>query len=214
MQPNGSSPPDYPAPAAPPNNNPYDFLNQPAKTSSPLKSLIGGSSLKKRLLIILAVVFIIVILLAALKSILSSNAGVNMTSMYAVLSSQQEINALALAGTHSASSQSYLNFSYTALATTFTDETALSQLLTSNGFKIKPTLIVTEPALSTQLTQAQQLSDFDSVYGPLLSSQLNNYRVVLVNAYKLNKSPVIKNILNVDYKNAGLLITMLNSSYG
>jgi hypothetical protein len=133
--------------------------------------------------------------------------------MYTVLNSQQEINTLALAGSQSSTSQRSLNFSYTALATTATDETKLIKLLNSNGYKINPALIVSQPKLTYQLTQAQQLSQFDSAYRPIISAQLQNYRNVLINAYKINSSPVIKSYLSSDYKDIDLLITMFNSSY-
>jgi hypothetical protein len=100
------------------------------------------------------------------------------------------------------------------MSTTATNEIQLSTLLNTNGFKINSKSIVLQPALSTKLNQAQQLSNFDSVYGSLLSTQLQNYRSVLIKAYQQNNSMVIKRTLSADYKNAGLLITMLNSSTG
>lgn len=212
MQPNDYSQPSYSPPSSPA-GDPYAFLNQTNQSPSPL-NLIKGKSFKTKMLLIIFVFLVIVIILAIVKSILSSNNALNMPSMYAVLSSQQEINTLASTGTQSSTSQSYLNFSYTALATSATNETKLSSLLNANGYKLNPALIVTQPNLTNQLTQAQQNSTFDATYGPIISAQLQNYRTVLVNAYKLNKSPVIREYLNTDYQNAGLLIKMFKSSYG
>jgi len=212
MQPNDYPQPSY-SPPSPPSVDPYDFLKQTNQPSSPL-NLMKGKSFKFRILLIVLAFLVIVIILAIVKSILSSNSGLNMPSMYAVLSSQQEINTLALTGSQSSTSQSYLNFSYTALATSATNELQLTALLKANGHQLNPALIVTQPSLAAQLTQAQQNSTFDASYGPMISAQLQNYRTVLVNAYKLNTSPVIREYLNGDYLNAGLLIKMFNSSDG
>jgi len=214
MDPNNYQPPTYPAPPPPPAPNPYDFLNTPSGSSKPLSNLVSQKPLKTKLLIYLTGALLIVILLYGIKSIFSGNNGVNMPSLYNVLSQQLELNQLANTGTTTAYTQSYINFSYTVLGSTFTDQSQLTTLLTDNHIAVNQGLIVTNPTLESQLTQAQQLTQFDSVYGPMMLKQLEIYKSDLSTAYSLNKSPVIKKYLSSDYRHATLLITMYNSPKG
>lgn len=127
---------------------------------------------------------------------------------------QQQLIGLLTTGSQNTTSQSYLNFSYTALASVTTDQMQLLKLLTANNIKVSPTeyqnAVPAGPA--TELKQAQQVSTFESTYGPVILAQLNLYHSYLSSAFNLNKSTVLRSYLSADYKRDNTLIKLLDSS--
>ena len=215
MQPNGYPAPSYPsATPTPPATDPYAFLNQSSKPPSRLPSLFKNTaSFKLRLLMVLIIALFLILVLYIVKSVLVVSP-LNLASLETVLSEQQTLSSLATTGSQSASSQSYLNFSFTALASANSDQSSLIILLAHNNIKINPAQLAVQPGPVSQLTKAQQISTFDAVYGQVMSQQLQLYKTDLQSAYKLNQSLVIKKYLTTDFNHVQLLETMFNSSSG
>lgn len=199
----------------PPPTDPFAFLNE-AHKPSPLQSL--GTNLTGRSKIVFAVgaIVVIIILLVLVKSFLGGNKGVDINSIDTVLTQQQEVINLANTGVQQQQvmSQSYLNFTYTAIGSATTAQTKLLKLLSYNGVKVSSSLLTKVPTTNTQLQDAEQTSTFDSIYSQVMNQQLAQYKTALNSAYVLNKSAVIKSYLVTDYKNTLLLLKMLGSSYG
>ncbi len=168
--------------------------------------------MRGRLIIITVVLVVLLIITFALKSVLTHPI-VNLPSVYAVLSEQQELVNLATTGTQQSSNQSFLNFSYTAIATATTDQSTLFRLLAANNIAVNPNQYVIQPNAANELTQAEADSEFDSTYPNVMQAQLKLYQAVLNNAYMQNTSAVLKGYLKKDYQNCQLLIDMLNSNY-
>lgn len=211
MQPNGYP---QPTPTSPP-SDPFFFLNNPIpQKRSPLSFFRSGSPKSMRLLMILVALLFIILIIAGIKSLFSNGKPLDVPSLTQVLVQQQEIISITTTGSQQASSQTYLNFSYTALGSITTDQANLVKLLTANGHKVNLTTIVPSATIAQQLTQNEQTSNFDAVYGTIISKQLGIYKNDLSNAYNLNKSPIVRNILSQDYKDTTLLQQMFSSSVG
>lgn len=207
--------PDF-NPAPPPPSDPYAFLNQ-TKRPSPLASSLANLSTRGKIVLGVGALILLIILLVVVKSILGSGAkSFNLTSLEGVLAQQQQIITLATTGSQQqqVTSQSYMNFSYTAIASATTDQMKLIKLLSYNGVKVNPASYTFTTSANTKLTQAGQTSTFDSLYAAVMAQQLKAYQQALSNAYSLNKSTIVKNYLTADYKNTAVLIKMLGSSYG
>ena len=158
---------------------------------------------------------VLIILILVLKSVFGSNRSVNMPSIYSVLGQEQELINLSTTGSQqSSSSQSYLDFSQTTIASVTTDQNKLITLLSSNGIKVSLRNYVLQPAADAKLTQAIQDSNFDPVYSSVMYTELKLYQTDLSNAYSLNKSAILRSYLKSDYHNTVLLLQMLGSSYG
>jgi predicted outer membrane protein len=196
-----------------PPTDPYAFLNEPSKKRSLINLFWNRNmSMRGRLIIITVVLVVLLIITFALKSVLTHPI-VNLPSVYAVLSEQQELVNLATTGTQQSSNQSFLNFSYTAIATATTDQSTLFRLLAANNIAVNPNQYVIQPNAANELTQAEADSEFDSTYPNVMQAQLKLYQAVLNNAYMQNTSAVLKGYLKKDYQNCQLLIDMLNSNY-
>ncbi len=201
-----------------PQVDPYAFLNQAGKSRysfNPLKNLFSGgngSSFKRKLMLFGGVVIALIILIVILKIALGGNSNINLPSIYAVLGEEQEIINLSQSGQQS-SSQANLNFAYTALGSVTTDQTNLTKLLSKNGIGVSPGQLILQPSADNQLKQASASGDFDSVYVSVMQTQLKLYQSNLAKAYSLTSSSVLKSYLNQDYKNAALLLKMLNNAY-
>ena len=196
-----------------PPTDPYAFLNETSK-KRPLSNLFGNRniSMQGRLVIVVVALIVLLIIVFALKSILT-HPSVNMPSVYAVLSEQQELISLATTGTQQSHNQSFLNFSYTAIATATTDQSKLIKLLAANNITVNGNQYVTQPNVAQELTQAEAVSAFDSTYPSVMQAQLKLYQADLNNAYLQNASAVLRGYLKQDYQNCQLLIDMLNSNY-
>ena len=201
-------------PSPHPPSDPYAFLNE-SKRTSPLTVLTNLSG-RGKIFFGLGLVIFLIIVLALAKSLFGGNSGINVTSLTIALSEQQELINLATTGTQQSQvmSQSYLNFSYTTIASVTTDAMQLNKLLTYNGIKINPNIYTQQPSVNTELKQVEQTSNFDSTYSTVMKQQLDFYKKDLSQAYNLNKSAVVRSYLTKDYKNTMALIKMLGSSYG
>jgi hypothetical protein len=198
-----------------PSSDPYSFLNETKKPRNLTFSFFSGLSFRGKLIALSVGLIVIIILLLILKSIFGSSQSVNMLSIDAVLGQEQElINLSTTARQQSTTSQSYLNFSETTIATVYSDENKLITLLASNRIKVSPGNYVLQPSADAKLSQAIQQSNFDPVYSSVMYSQLKLYQADLSNAYSLNKSTVLRSYLKNDYDNTELLLKMLGSSYG
>lgn len=196
-----------------PPTDPYAFLNEPNKKRSMSNLLLKGNmSMQGRLIIIALILLVLLIMVFALKSVLT-HPSVNLPSIYAVLSEQQELVNLATTGTQQSHNQSFLNFSYTAIATATTDQSKLLRLLAANNIPVSANQYVIQPNAAHELTQAEANSEFDSTFPGVMQAQLKLYQADLNNAYMQNTSAVVKGYLKQDYQNCSLLIDMLNSNY-
>ena len=211
MQPSG-----YPQPTpTSPSSDPYSFLNTPTTPKrSPFSFFRSGSPKSIRLLMIVVGLLFIILIIVGIKSLFNNGKALDLPSLTQVVIQQQELISISSTGSQQASSQTYLNFSYTALASVTTDQNNLVKLLTANGHKINLATIIPSPTIANQLSQNEQTSNFDNVYGTIISKQLNVYKNDLSNAYTLNKSPIIRSILSKDYKDTTLLQQMFSSSVG
>lgn len=197
------------------NSDPYAFLNENQRRSGGLINSFKGKSLRRQVLTIVGGGLVLVILLLGLKSILASNNGLDMPSIYSVLGQQRELmNLSTTGGQQASSSQTYLNFSTTTLASITNDHTKLLKLMRVNGIKISISSYVLQPSADTQLNQAIQVSNFDPIYATVMQTELKLYQSDLTNAFNLNTSAILKSYLKTDYQNATLLIKMLGASYG
>ncbi len=195
--------------------DPYSYINQPKQSIlSRILSLLKNMSFKGKIIALVGGTVVIVILIFGLKSLFGSS-GLNMPSIYGVLGEQQELINLSTTGTQqSNSSQSYLNFSTTELASASTDQNNLTSLLAKNGIKISASNYILQPSADNQLKQAINDSNFDPIYASVMQTQLKLYQNNLSYAYNLTTSSILRSYLSTDYKNTDLMIKMLNSSSG
>lgn len=202
-------------PTPPPPSDPYAFLNE-SKHSNSLALNLGNLSGRGKILFAVVAIVVLLVIVVAAKSLFSGNKSFNLPSLTLVLSEQQELSNLANSGIQQSQvmSQTYLNFSYTTLASVTTDQTKLNKLLTYNNVKISSNSYVLQPNVDAKLQQAQQTSTFDTVYATVMQQQLGYYKNDLSQAYNLNQSPIVRSYLKTDYNDTLVLIKMLGSSYG
>ena len=196
-----------------PVNDPFAFLNQQPKRR-PVTNLVINGSKKQRLIVVAGGVIVLLIAVLIIKWLLGLGSGVNMTSLYNVLGQQEEIANLANIdiSNSSVTSQSYLNFSYTALASVATDQSRLLGLLNASGIKTNGKNFLLQSSADNQLNVALQNSSFESVYEPVMHQQLDLYANDIANAYNITGSNLLKSYLKTDYQDTLLLIKMLGAS--
>ena len=157
---------------------------------------------------------VLIILVAIFNWILGLNSNFNMGQLNQVMGQEQEIINLASIAISNSTNQSYLNFSYTAIASASTDQSNIIKLLADNGIKANPKNFVLQPSADAQLNQAIQSSNFDSSFTPVMMQQLRLYESIVNNEYKASNLPIIKSYMATDFKNTELLISMLGNPNG
>ncbi len=209
MQPQG---PYYQSPQQP--TDPFAFLNEQPKKRSPIPNLINGRSRNQRIIVVAIGAIVLIILVAIFNWILGLNSNFNMGQLNQVMGQEQEIINLASIAISNSTNQSYLNFSYTAIASASTDQSNIIKLLADNGIKANPKNFVLQPSADAQLNQAIQSSNFDSSFTPVMMQQLRLYESIVNNEYKASNLPIIKSYMATDFKNTELLISMLGNPNG
>lgn len=208
MQPNSNQNPTSPTP---PIKDPYDFIfNAPQKQFSPLGNITRGGGFRTKLIFIIGAAILIVLILVIGKALLGgSSNNLNLPSMYAIESEQQQlITAVSYANQNDPSSN-YGNFSSTTLAVIINDQLQLTRLLTKNGIKLNPKLIILKPQVIEELSASLQTDNFEPTYLQVITNQLQIYQSELSSGYRLNNSPLIRKYLTADYQHVQMLQKML-----
>ena len=202
------------------NNNPapapdYSFLDQQPKKSKRLPSF-GGSFLGK-IVLILIFATVAVIILIIVKSIVSPPP-FNKAAYTVVIDRQNEmLHILNTDVTNAAQAQMTPidnNFAATANLALSTAQVKTVSYLTAYKVKTDPKklAVVFDPTIDKDLTGSLASNSFDGTFKAEMQQQLTSYQKEIKTAYLSSRAANGKSLLLSEYKEAGQLLTALNST--
>jgi len=205
MQPNAPSP-------APPQPD-YDFiLNHGAnKPKSPLLPKLGNSKKQRWLMIGAGGGLLLIILLLLFSAVFGGNKN---QSLLEVAQAQQELIRVSTLGASKNSSAAARNLAVTTKLTIETNQKEMIDQLKKQGQKTNTKLLDAKKNTQTDatLTQAAQDNRYDEIFTQQVQQQLMDYQQQLKAAYDGTSSKSLKQLLNNEFAEAGLLIKSSKSS--
>jgi len=204
-----------PAPTTPP-LQPYGFITDPdvsAKSSFSLLTLLNGKSLLTRIAVLGGGLVVLLIVFSILKGLIAGSF--NLQPFLVVLQDQQELIHLSSVQAQSGQAAlpaTYQNFLATTQLTVGSSQAQLLTYLTKNNQKIKSNQFGYSTALDKQLTSAETSDTYLSTFQQIMSSQLNNYKTGLRQAYNETSGAKGRAQLSSDYRQAVLLIKQFNQA--
>lgn len=211
MQPNQTQPGlvQPPAGAAPPPGQ-YDFIMNPNK---PKKTFVSASSFKTRIIIAAGGGLALLIVALVLVSILGSSGSINTSALLVVGQKQNELARISQLPASNADQQQTQNFAATTRLTLLTDQQSLLNYLQARGVTIDPKSLELTMNLQTDsaLKNAQTDGTYDQTYLSIAQSQLNSYAQALKQAYAGTSGHNERLLLQNEYNNVQLLLTLSGS---
>jgi hypothetical protein len=199
-----------------PDNNPYDFIMNPA-SPPPKKPLgLGGkNAFFVKIGLIVGGVVIAMIAIAVVINMLTGSK-TNTADLLDIAQTQQEIIRISAqaSGGSGARDQSLKNFAKnTELSVTTQQLKTLSYLASQNVKPKSKELSIKQNAETTkQLANALQTSTFDSAYRQIIQTSLDSYSSDLQKYYNNSSNTTVRGLLKQDYEQAQLLKAQLPTS--
>jgi hypothetical protein len=197
-----------PAPQAPQNGNPYEFIMNPGKPPKPpTKLLPTGNSTLQRALIFGGGVFVVIVLIIIIGSALSKSGQKSTNELIAVAQEQTELARIANDGTINAKSQATRNLAGNVLASMTSAQAQTVEYLQKNHHKVgtKTLALKQDAAADTTLLTAKEAGTYDSAFTGIIQQDLNAYAASLKKAFDAKPGPEGKALLNAQYQAAQLL---------
>lgn len=176
MQTQNVPPAPPPLPPSSGQDNPYDFLNTPAKKKRSL--LPTGNSKKQRLIIALVGAVILFILVVVIVGILSSSNQGAKQDLLSLQQQQTEILRVADIGIKQANQADTKSLAVTAKFTITSQQGQVASIAKKAGVKPSKKELAAGKNSNTDatLTAAAQSNQFDQVFTTVLKTSLLNYR--------------------------------------
>lgn len=217
LPPPAPAPAPTPAPQAPQTNgqfNPgqYDFITDPQK--APKKKLLSSGSSKGQRIAIFAIgIILLFILLMLFFSFLTGSSKPNTDQLTKVMQQQVEIARVSQLGIQTASSDSAKSTAAKTQIVIDSQYTALSAAVKQRKIKISTKQLGAGKNSKTDQTlkTAQSNGRYDDAFVQQTRTSLEEYQKTLKTAYAGSKSKGIKDLLNQDYSDVGVLLEEINS---
>lgn len=196
-----------PPPNQPLDTNQYDFINNPAPTSSgKSKFSFNGSSSKLKMIAVGLAVFTVLVLVFSL--VVGSRGGGDVETLTLIAKKQNQIIALAKIGTDKSGGVKAQNLAIATSQTLQTDQNQTIALITKNGKKAKQKEYAVAPdaKVINELSQAATNGRFDEVFTSNMKTALEEYQAFLKTSNAKLSGPLAKQSVANYYQNAGLLL--------
>ncbi len=193
----------------------YGFIvqNSPKKTIFKLNS----GSLKFKLVVVTVGFLALLLIFIIIKGLLSTSP-FNKNDFLTVLQDQNNILNIFTQDVNSSQIQSAIstnnsNFVSEATLVLGTDQSNILSYLKNNGIVFNTTQLNLgiNQSYATELNNSIGSNNLNPTFNQIISSLLTSYKSDLSTCYSAEKGPIGKQILIQDYKDANLLLKMLNS---
>lgn len=197
---------------------PYAFITNPeatAKSPPAILTLLSGKSLLLRIAVLGGGLVVLLIIFSVLKGLIVGSF--NLQPFIVVLQDQQELIHLTSAQSQSGQSAlpaTYQNFIATTQLTVSSSQSQLLTYLAKNDQKVKPAQLTYSTSIDKQLASAATSDTYVSTFQGIMSSQLNDYKTALRQAYAETSGKKGHAQLSSDYRQAQLLTKQFNQASG
>ncbi len=202
------------APPAPPplqtitaQNNPYDFITNPA--SQPKKKLFpGGNSLTSRLIFIGGGVVILFLIGMLVISLLNSGAKSLKNEYTSLVLQQAELIRVSDIGVEKARQSKAKNLAITTRLSLTSQQPDLLALAKKAGAPTEPKILATgaDAKTDTLLTTADQSNQFDEEFTKFIYASLLKYQQSLKNVYDATSKTSTKDTLSKNFNAVNVLL--------
>lgn len=199
-------------PGGQPTGQDYNFILNPTPPVRSSRGVNLPNGMLGRIGLILGGLIVLVILIAIISSLLKSPT--NNSYYLSVLQDQQELIHISTeAASASDITGSNQNFVSTAGLSISSSSTQLQAYLSARGYKpsAKSLALKKSKAVDNELTNAENIGNFNSTFVSISKSQLNTYLGDLRLAYSKSSGKHIRSLLSSFYSQAKLLQTSISS---
>lgn len=197
--------------------NPYDFIMNPAAPAPkrPLKipATNGKNGFLIKIGIIVGAIVILFIGIMIASSLLSTDTSGTAT-MTSIAQTQNEVIRVAAQGGSAGRDQKVKNFAVSTNLSVSTQQLRTLNYLATKGTKLKAKELSLKESKTTtnQLAQAKATSTFDAAFLQIMQTSLDSYSSDLQKAYQEAPNSTIKKLLKADYEQTQLLRSQLPTS--
>lgn len=195
-----------------PGQNPYDFIMNPNAPKKP--AILGNNGSSKNFIMKIALIvvgLIVAIILIVVAMSLFKGGGLDKTALIGVAQSQQEIITISSSSTK-LRSQALLNSAATTKATLDSQQKVYTAYLLENRIKTNQKLLAGKinPTTTSQLEDAGNTGNYDTVYKQVMQEKLEAYAKELTTVYGKASGQNLRKILSEDFEQTQMLIKQLN----
>ncbi len=192
----------------------YDFITNPTKPGK--KSVIPsghGSSKKQRIIVFAIGIALLFILLIVGFNLILGSGKPNAAQLTTVLQQQTEISRVSAIGINNAGGEKAKDIATQTQIVMDTQNIQLQKAMITKKIKINKKTLggAKNPKTDASLTNAQQNGRFDDAFIQQTRTSLEDFQKTLQTAYNGSSSKSIKDQLNQDYAQVGLLLESIKN---
>lgn len=192
-----------------PEQNPYDFITNPAPPPRKRSFLPGaGSSTTQRILVVVAGLTILIIVSMVVISLLSGSGGSRRDVLLKLAQQQAEIIRVSEAGTKDAASTETRAYAAVVKQSLTTVQNDTLELLAKHGIKSNDKRLAQgkEQATDEALAEAKRLNRYDEALNEYLINSLTAYRQEVRRAFESAKNGSERQLLDNSFSNTAVLL--------
>ncbi len=191
----------------PPQNSNFDFIMNTGQPQKRGLQLGTGGSFRKRIFMLIGFAIVGMIVIAVVGSFFKGGSSSSQT-VIGLIQTQAEIVRVATEGSNTTTQISNQNLAIDIQLTLGSHQYALTSLLAKNGTKITAKQLIVKQNNTTDATldTASQNGSYDVAFAQAMQTELTNYQSEIRTAYNATKNKTLRNYLNADFTQAGLLL--------
>lgn len=193
-----------------PNQNPYDFIVNPARPPKKRLGLGGLDPMITKILFVLGILFVIIAIVALIVN-LTGPKRIDTGELISLAQTQEELIRVADAGNASAVQQTTKNLAITTQFALKTQQAQLLDNLAKQGITVKSKQLglKQDASVDLKLKEAQQTSTFDVTFSQILEDELRSYAKTVNALYDKTQSESQRDMFSGNYTQAQLLISQV-----